>query len=53
MRIHQLNCGSLCPHGALLINGEGGLLAPAKVVCHCLLIEAGVQARAGAAAAAE
>jgi len=41
MRIHHLSCGSLCPHGARLINGEGGLLAPAKVVCHCLLIEAG------------
>ncbi len=41
MRVHHLNCGSLCPHGARLINGEGGLLAPAQIVCHCLLIEAG------------
>jgi len=41
MRIHHLSCGSLCPHGARLINGEGGLLAPAEIVCHCLLIEAG------------
>jgi glyoxylase-like metal-dependent hydrolase (beta-lactamase superfamily II) len=40
MKIHHLSCGSLCPHGARLINGEGGLLAPANVVCHCLLIEA-------------
>jgi glyoxylase-like metal-dependent hydrolase (beta-lactamase superfamily II) len=40
MRIHHLGCGSLCPHGARLINGEGGLLAPASIVCHCLLIEA-------------
>jgi glyoxylase-like metal-dependent hydrolase (beta-lactamase superfamily II) len=39
MRIHHLSCGSLCPHGARLINGEGGLLSPASVVCHCLLIE--------------
>lgn len=39
MRIHHLSCGSLCPHGARLIVGEGGLLAPAKFVCHCLLIE--------------
>lgn len=39
MRIHHLNCGTMCPHGARLINGEGGLLAPARVVCHCLLIE--------------
>lgn len=41
MRVHHLNCGSLCPHGARLINGEGGLLAAANIVCHCLLIEAG------------
>jgi glyoxylase-like metal-dependent hydrolase (beta-lactamase superfamily II) len=40
MRIHHLNCGTLCPRGAKLINGEGGLLAPGKSVCHCLLIEA-------------
>jgi glyoxylase-like metal-dependent hydrolase (beta-lactamase superfamily II) len=39
MRIHHLNCGTLCPHGARLINGKGGLLAPARIVCHCLLIE--------------
>jgi len=41
MRIHHLNCGSMCPTGARLINGEGGLLAMAKVVCHCLAIETG------------
>ena len=39
MRVHHLNCGSLCPHGARLINGEGGLLSRGLVVCHCLLIE--------------
>jgi glyoxylase-like metal-dependent hydrolase (beta-lactamase superfamily II) len=39
MRIHHLNCGTMCPNGARLINGEGGLLAPGRVVCHCLLIE--------------
>jgi glyoxylase-like metal-dependent hydrolase (beta-lactamase superfamily II) len=41
MRIHHLNCGSLCPHGRRLVNGEGGLLERAHVVCHCLAIEAG------------
>jgi glyoxylase-like metal-dependent hydrolase (beta-lactamase superfamily II) len=41
MRIHHLNCGSLCPHGARLINGEGGFLARATIACHCLLIESG------------
>lgn len=39
MRIHHLNCGTLCPHGARLINGKGGLFEPGRVVCHCLLIE--------------
>ena len=39
MRIHHLNCGTLCPHGRRLINGEGGWLEAARVVCHCLLIE--------------
>lgn len=41
MRIHHLNCGSLCPHGRRLINGDGGLLEQATIVCHCLLVEAG------------
>jgi glyoxylase-like metal-dependent hydrolase (beta-lactamase superfamily II) len=41
MRIHHLNCGTMCPHGARLINGKGGWLEPARVVCHCLLIEVG------------
>ena len=41
MRIHHLNCGSLCPHGARLIAGEGGLLARTQIVCHCLALETG------------
>jgi glyoxylase-like metal-dependent hydrolase (beta-lactamase superfamily II) len=41
MRVHHLNCGSFCPHGARLINGEGGWLARAHIVCHCLAIETG------------
>jgi glyoxylase-like metal-dependent hydrolase (beta-lactamase superfamily II) len=39
MRIHHLNCGSFCPHGRRLVNGEGGLLERGEIVCHCLLIE--------------
>ena len=39
MRIHHLNCGSFCPHGRRLVNGDGGLLERGKVVCHCLLVE--------------
>ncbi len=37
--IHHLNCGTMCPHGARLLSGRGGLLASARLVCHCLLIE--------------
>jgi len=37
--IHHLNCGTMCPHGARLLTGEGGLLDNARLVCHCLLIE--------------
>lgn len=40
MRIHHLNCGTLCPFGDRLISGGGGFGA-AEIVCHCLLIEAG------------
>lgn len=39
MRIHHLNCGSMCPHGRRLFEGQGGLFEPGNVVCHCLLIE--------------
>ncbi len=41
MRIHHLGCGSFCPHGRRLVNGEGGWLERARIVCHCLAIEAG------------
>jgi glyoxylase-like metal-dependent hydrolase (beta-lactamase superfamily II) len=37
--IHHLNCGTLCPHGARMITGEGSLLGAARLVCHCVLIE--------------
>jgi glyoxylase-like metal-dependent hydrolase (beta-lactamase superfamily II) len=39
MRVHHLNCGSLCPFGGGLFDGEGSWLRPAHLVCHCLLIE--------------
>jgi len=41
MRVHHLNCGSLCPHGRRLINGDGGWLEKGQIVCHCLAIESG------------
>jgi len=37
--IHHLNCGTMCPRGARLIAGRGGLLASTRLVCHCLLVE--------------
>jgi glyoxylase-like metal-dependent hydrolase (beta-lactamase superfamily II) len=39
MRIHHLNTATLCPLGAKLINGRGGLFDRAELVCHVLLIE--------------
>jgi glyoxylase-like metal-dependent hydrolase (beta-lactamase superfamily II) len=39
LRVHHLNCGTMCPACARLINGSGGLLEPARMVCHVLLIE--------------
>ena len=38
-KIHHLNCATLCPQGARLINGKGSLLDNALLSCHCLLIE--------------
>lgn len=38
MRIHHLNCGTCCPLGGRLFDGDSaGPLA--RLVCHCLLIE--------------
>lgn len=34
MRIHHLNCGTMCPLGGRLMDARDGTL-----VCHCLLIE--------------
>ena len=39
MKIHHLNCGTMCPRGGSLIGGDGGLLSAGRTVCHCLLIE--------------
>lgn len=37
MRVHHLNCGTMCPYGAGLIVFPGD--EPRGMVCHCLLIE--------------
>jgi glyoxylase-like metal-dependent hydrolase (beta-lactamase superfamily II) len=40
MRIHHLNCMTMCPLGGMLMDGHAHLfLSSAKLVCHCLLIE--------------
>lgn len=39
LKIHHLNCGTMCPHGKRLIAGNGGWLEAAEMCCHCLLIE--------------
>ena len=38
--IHHINCGTMCPRGQQMINGDVSLLGPGKLVCHVLLIEA-------------
>lgn len=39
MHIHHLNCATFCPYGRKLLSGEGGVLEPGRLTCHCLLIE--------------
>ena len=39
MRVHHLNCGTLEPLGGRLINGDRPPFLPARLVCHCLLVE--------------
>lgn len=39
MKVHHINCTTMCPRGGRYLGGKGGWLAPAKMVCHCLLIE--------------
>jgi len=39
MQIHHLNTGTMCPVGARLVTGRGGLFGRARLVCHTLLLE--------------
>lgn len=41
IRVHHLNCGTMCPFGRRLMAGEGGWFESAEMCCHCLLIETG------------
>ncbi|MBI4953814.1 MAG: MBL fold metallo-hydrolase [Myxococcales bacterium] len=38
--VHHLNCGTMRPPSARLVHGAGSLFGPARMVCHCLLVEA-------------
>ncbi|KAF0806291.1 hypothetical protein A6D6_01626 [Alcanivorax xiamenensis] len=41
IRIHHLNCGTMCPLCDRLMNNQDGqIFKKGKLVCHCLLIEA-------------
>lgn len=40
VRVHHLNCGTLRPLGRRQVNGRGLPFLPARLVCHCLLVEA-------------
>ena len=39
MRIHHLNCITMCPPGGRLMDGRKGAHGPAQLSCHCLLLE--------------
>lgn len=39
MRIHHLNCASLCPFGGHLFDRQARGMGEAHLVCHCMLVE--------------
>jgi glyoxylase-like metal-dependent hydrolase (beta-lactamase superfamily II) len=39
MRVHHLNCGTMCPPVGRLISPTRGVFERGLMVCHCLLIE--------------
>lgn len=39
MRVHHVNCGTMCPPFASLVNGRGSLFERGRMVCHCLIVE--------------
>jgi len=39
MRVHHINCGTMCPSSARFVLGEGSFFSRARMVCHCLLLE--------------
>ena len=41
MRVHHINCGTQCPFGGRLFDGETPGFGPSRLTCQCLLIETG------------
>jgi glyoxylase-like metal-dependent hydrolase (beta-lactamase superfamily II) len=39
MRVHHINCATMCPVGRRLVNGDGCVFEAGRTVCHCLVIE--------------
>lgn len=39
MKVHHLNCGSMCPFGGVLMDGKSPGLGASHLVCHCQLVE--------------
>ncbi len=39
MKVHHLNCCTLCPIGGRLVAGNGPIWSATRMVCHCLLVE--------------
>lgn len=39
MKVHHINCGTMCPFGGGIMDGVSRWLDPATIVCHCLLVE--------------
>jgi glyoxylase-like metal-dependent hydrolase (beta-lactamase superfamily II) len=39
LKVHHLNCGTMCPSSQRLLTGAGSFFRPAEQYCHCLLIE--------------
>src|SRR5215472_3288530 len=39
MKVHHVDCGTMCPLSARLINGRGGWFERSRMCCHCLILE--------------
>jgi len=39
VRIHHLNCATMCPPVSALTQNDGSLFGRGRLVCHCLLVE--------------